>query len=118
MKNLLALVGAVVVLVVGLGWYLGWYKLTTESGHVKVDVDTQEIREDLKKGREAVGTIIDSTGKKVEGKTTSRPLEPTGPWTLPPLDAPPAPKELLFNPDGSVKSPISIGIPPPPPLPK
>jgi hypothetical protein len=115
MKNLLALIGLVVVLVAGLGWYLGWYKLSTDAGHVKVDLDTQEISKDLKKGRDAVGNIIDNNVQKVQGQTTSRVID----VTLPPL-APPPPSSapLQYNPDGSVKSPVTISIPPPPAFPK
>ena len=63
MKNILALIGLVVVLTAGLGWYLGWYKLGTEpgdSGHrvINVDVNTQKITDDLKKGGQKVGEII------------------------------------------------------------
>ena len=122
MKNLLALVGLVVVLVAGGGWYLGWYKLGSEpagSGHrkINVDVNTNKISEDLKKGRETVGGFLD---KNVEGVPASRPLDPNPIITLPSLPKLPeipnaAPIEL--NPDGSLKSPaITITIPPPPPL--
>ena len=114
MKNLLALVGLVVVLVAGLGWYLGWYKLSNEGGHVKLDVDTQEVSKDLKKGRDAVGSIIDQNTKKVEGQTTSRIID----VKLPPLAAPPSAAPLQYNEDGSVKSPVTITIPPPPAFPK
>jgi hypothetical protein len=115
MKNLLALVGAVVVLVAGLGWYLGWYKLSNESGHLKVDVDTQEVAKDLKKGRDAVSNIIDQNAKKVEGQPTSRIID----VKLPPLEPPPpTTAPLQYNTDGSVKSPVTITIPPPPAFPK
>jgi hypothetical protein len=115
MKNLLALIGLVVVLVAGLGWYLGWYKLTSEAGNLKVDIDTKEIRDDLKKGREAVGKILDEHGKPVEASPTSRIID----VKLPPLEPPPPPTAALqFNTDGSVKSPVTITIPPPPAFPK
>jgi len=114
MKNLLALIGAVIVLVAGLGWYLGWYKLSTESGHVKLDVDTQEVSKDLKKGRDAVTNIIEQNTKKVEGQSTSRIID----VKLPPLEAPPSATPLQFNSDGNVKSPVTITIPPPPAFPK
>lgn len=115
MKNLLALIGLVVVLVAGLGWYLGWYKLSAESGHVKVDVDTKEIREDLNKGREAVGNILDQNGKGVPASPTSRIID----VKLPPLEPPPPTSSpIQFNQDGSVKSTVTITIPPPPAFPK
>jgi hypothetical protein len=122
MKNLLALVGAVVVLVGGLGWYLGWYKLGTTAGtdgHTKVtvDVDGNEVRKDLKKGEDAIKGILNRNGKDVPGTPTSRPLDPpSGGFAvpeLPKLPTPPAssaPVELA--PDGSLK--IKIDLPPPP----
>ena len=47
----------------------------------------------------------------------------TGEWDWlkcdwPPLEAPPSGKELQYNQDGSVKSPVTITIPPPPAFPK
>ncbi len=117
MKNLLALVGAVVVIVAGAGWYLGWYKLTTDSGHIKVDLDTKEIKDDLKKGRDIVNGYIDD--KKVEGQPTSL-FEGKGSLTLPSLpklpEIPSAPP-LEFNSDGSLKTTIKIDLPPPPAFP-
>ncbi len=55
MRNLLALLAAVVLIVAGLGWYLGWYHVQTTptaDGHreIKVDVDTKKITADVKKG--------------------------------------------------------------------
>jgi hypothetical protein len=125
MKNLLALVGAVVVLVGGLGWYLGWYKFGTATdgkGHVKTDLDwnVDKVKTDLKKGEQTIESFIDHNGKKVEGTPTSRPLEtPPGGWTLPvlpQLPTPPAAAPIERNADGSLK--ISVDIPPPPVFPK
>jgi hypothetical protein len=81
MRNLLALVGAAVILVAGLGWYLGWYQLSTEpgsDGHMKVNVDVntknvkkseQQTIDFLKK--ETSG--ITNPPKAVEGQPTSNP---------------------------------------------
>jgi hypothetical protein len=124
MRNLLALVGAVVVLVVGLGWYLEWYKLGTEpagSGHRKVnaDVNTDKITEDLKKAREAVGGILHHDEKKVEGQPSGRNSDgswgivPAVPTALPPLPPPPIFSPIEINPDGTPK----VVLPPPPPPP-
>lgn len=121
MKNLLALVGLVVVVVAGAGWYLDWYKLGTEptgSGHTKTEIDwnTDKIKEDGKKVREALSDILDHNGKKVEAQPTSRPLDPPpGGWTLPQLPSlPPTPSAapVEFNSDGSLK----ITVLPPPPI--
>lgn len=119
MKNLLALIGLVVVGGAGLGWHLGWYQIGSEpgeSGHrkIEVDVNTQKVAEDLKKGRETVGTIVNNTvpEKKVEGQTASFSFDPD--VKLPPLPPLPAPPMVepgnLVNPDGTLKT----KIPPPP----
>ena len=92
MKNILALIGLVVVLVVALGWYLGWYQLSTQpgtDGHrtINVDVNQKKILEDeqnLQKKITGAGssdtqgtnTIVPSVPnsapqKKVEGTPTS-----------------------------------------------
>jgi hypothetical protein len=124
MKNLLALVGAVVVLVGGLGWYLGWYKIGTQAGkdghtNVTVDVDGNEIRKDLKKGRDTVEGFFDHNSKSVPGTPTSlQPTPPPGGWTLPELPklpTPPSGADIQRNPDGSLK--LDVTIPPPPVFP-
>src|SRR5205085_2827813 len=57
MRNTLAFLGALVLAVVALGWYLGWYQVFLapgQGGHetVKVDIDTKKVSDDLKKGEE------------------------------------------------------------------
>ena len=124
MRNLLALIGAAVVLVVGLGWYLEWYKLGTEpSGDgrqkITVDVNTDQIKNNLKKGGEFVGDLLHSDQKKVDGQPTGR--NPDGSWgvvpavptALPPLPPPPIFSPIEINPDGTPK----VVLPPPPPPP-
>ncbi len=124
MRNLLALIGAVVVLVVGLGWYLGWYTLGTEPGKVEVDFHTKKIADDIKKGSQSVGDLLNrdqkaSTEKKVEGQPTSNPKDTDGGWKITPGVLPSLPSAptgqgpVQFNPDGSPK----ITIPPPPSFP-
>ena len=51
MKNLLALIGLVVVGVAAIGWYCGWYKLTISKGsegqpEIKTTVNTEKVTED------------------------------------------------------------------------
>jgi hypothetical protein len=91
MRNILALIGAVVLIVAGLGWYFGWYQLGTDpasDGHrkINVDVNTQKIVDDVKKGEQKVSDLIThetkgstppahttttpATQKKVDGQTT------------------------------------------------
>jgi hypothetical protein len=120
MRNLLALVGAVVVLVGGLGWYLGWYKLGVEPGtpgHPKfnVEVETDKIKDDLKKGQESVGGFLHNDPKSVEGIPTGVEKKADGTWNVPSslkdLPAPPSAARVELNPDGTPK----LSIPPPPP---
>lgn len=68
MKNLLALIGLAVVGFAGLGWYLGWYKLSvakTDDGklQIKADVDTQKFQDDSGTFFKNAATVI---GKKLE----------------------------------------------------
>lgn len=51
MRNLLALIGLVVVGFAAVGWYCGWYKLTVTKGsegkpEIKTTVDTDKVTED------------------------------------------------------------------------
>ena len=115
MRNLLALVGALVVGFAGLGWYLGWYKVGVESrapGHptFNVEVETDKITEDWKSGTKKVSGMIE---KRIEGQTTSLPSIPDGNFNIipPPSTLPPPPSVVpgtVLNPDGSLQ------IPPPP----
>ena len=104
MKNILALIGLVVVLVVGLGWYLGWYQFSTQpgaEGHrtINVDVNLKKALEDEQNLQKKItgagsntndpkGTTVvpnvPATEKKVEGQTTSG-------------------GGIRFNPDGSME---------------
>src|SRR5436305_13589405 len=64
LKNLLALVGLVVVAFVGVGWYLGWYNFTATDDangqhHLKIQVNASQITDDLSKGKQKVIMILD-----------------------------------------------------------
>jgi hypothetical protein len=70
MKNFLALVGALVIGVGGVGWYLGWYKVNVSKGsdgntEIKTSVDTKKALDDsgeyLKKAGSLIGEQIDKT---------------------------------------------------------
>ena len=73
MRNILALVGAATVAFLGLGWYLGWYQITSvPSPHgkqsVTVDINPTKITEDVKKGVEKGGQIVDSLRERPAGE--------------------------------------------------
>jgi len=113
MKNLLALVGLVVVGFAGAGWYLGWYKLGVDAhdpNHpkVNVEIESDKFKHDVQKGVKQVGGLVQ---QEVQGTPTSRPVVPT---ELPPLPEPPPPP--AFNPGVNVP-PVNIPLPPPPSLP-
>jgi hypothetical protein len=84
MRNLLALIGLAVVVFLGAGYYLGWYKLDTSTGlngkqHISFEVDTKKIAADskdgLEKAKDKAGDLVDNL-KKDQSEGTS---QPTGP---------------------------------------
>lgn len=65
MRNLLALVAAVVISFFALGWYLDWYKIdtgTAEAGRrsVTLDVNTEKINADSQKGIQKIKDAIEN----------------------------------------------------------
>ncbi|MCS6977260.1 MAG: hypothetical protein NZM31_09685 [Gemmatales bacterium] len=57
MKNLLALLAAVVIIVLVVGYFLNWYSIVgienQSGGHrLQIDVNTDKIKADLKRGKE------------------------------------------------------------------
>jgi ribosomal protein S16 len=68
MRNFLAFVAAMVVVFLGLGWYLGWYNILLEPsgpGHSRLEVDInkdkigQDVQQGVKKGSEKVQEFLD-----------------------------------------------------------
>jgi hypothetical protein len=63
MRNLLALLGLLLVLFAGLGWYMGWYKIKT-GPNVSIDIDSKKVRKDvpnlLNEGKEKVQQWLES----------------------------------------------------------
>ncbi|MCI0739431.1 MAG: hypothetical protein L0Y72_10335 [Gemmataceae bacterium] len=64
MRNLLALLGLSLVIFLGLGWYLGWYKIHSSpsaDGHrqIQIDLNTPKIKQDLNSGREKLRDWLD-----------------------------------------------------------
>jgi hypothetical protein len=100
MKNTLALIGLVVVLAIGLGWYFGWYQFSTspgEDGHrkINVDVNTKKIIEDEQ-----------NLQKKVTGAINNQ-TQQQGTNVVPSVPSPGQEKKgdvqpIRFNDDGSV----------------
>lgn len=81
MRNLLALVGAVVVGFGGIGWYMGWYKLsfTRESDgnlQIKTDVDTNKVNKDVTEGVKNISSAVEAQTHKAANDTNTVP--PTG----------------------------------------
>lgn len=74
MRNLLALVGAAVVAFLVVGWYLGWYQITTPSSptgkqSLQVDINPDKITDDVKKGVEQGGQFVDQLRDKSKGES-------------------------------------------------
>jgi hypothetical protein len=66
---MLALLGLVIVLFAGLGWYLGWYHVAvspTADGHKKIefDVDSSKLKDDVSTGIEKGKEFVDTFRKK------------------------------------------------------
>ena len=81
MRNLLALVGLVVVGFVGVGYYLGWYHFSWLPGkdgkqHINVEVDTKKIGADGQKGLDKVGEF---TKDKLKNEKAPESSEFVGP---------------------------------------
>jgi len=73
MRNFLAFLGAAILTLLGVGWYLGWYKVDRQPstpGHsrLQVDIDQDKIGKDVKTGAGKVKDVID--------KNTSDPALP------------------------------------------
>lgn len=63
MRNLFALIGLLVVVVGGAGWYLGWYKVNVSKNpdgnlQIKTDVDTKKLAGDSSAFFQKVGQMV------------------------------------------------------------
>jgi hypothetical protein len=85
MRNLLALIGLAVVGFAGIGWYMGWYKLSfsrSSDGNleIKTDVNTQKVGADsteaLKNLGAAIGTHVQKAAQ--DAKSTAPTNAPGG----------------------------------------
>lgn len=69
MKNFFAFIGVLVVLLIGIGIWQGWFKFAVNSDEkVTVEVDGKKVKEDGQKAGEAVKDKIEDLKKK-EGET-------------------------------------------------
>jgi hypothetical protein len=103
MRNLLALLGAAILTILVVGWYLGWYNISSTpsntSGHSKleVDINSDKIGQDVKKGEQNVQDFIEKKTPANAPNTT--PAAPTAPSTnvlspfSPPADSNAQPKQ-------------------------
>ncbi len=76
MKNFLAFLAALVIVVAGLGWYLGWYRVSSTplaGGHkkVSVDVNANKVQSDVKKGSE----VVIEKGKQIVEEVSDKAAE-------------------------------------------
>ena len=92
MRNLLALIGLLVVGFLGLGWYLDWYRVAREPGpdgtqRLQVDIDSKKIGADVQHGLRRGSEILDELSKEA-GKAGGKNDPPAA------LHGPPAPAAL------------------------
>lgn len=78
MRNLLALVGAATVTFLAVGWYLGWYQISSRpssagQSSLHVDINPGKITDDVKKGVEKGGEIVDHLRDKTKDDPKSSP---------------------------------------------
>jgi hypothetical protein len=64
MRNLLAFLAALVLTLAGVGWYLGWFEVSSNrsfTGHrqVHIDIDTQKVGKDIEKGKETIEGAVE-----------------------------------------------------------
>ena len=92
MRNLLALAALALLGFVGLGWYLGWYKIQatpTTDGHrqIQIDLNTNKIKTDVAKGETKVHDLISETQgsgtQNTSGTATSFQPAPDGSFVFP-----------------------------------
>jgi hypothetical protein len=75
MRNILAFLAAMVILIGGAGWYLNWFSVQSTAGasgkrQVNIEVDSRKISEDLQKGTEKLQQVIDQT-RAADSSTSS-----------------------------------------------
>lgn len=87
MRNLLALVGLLVVVFAAVGWYCGWYKLSIDRGQdgnvqIQTEVDTKKVADDSTAFFQKVTQMIGEHGQK-DNQPGAAPVNTPGPVTTP-----------------------------------
>jgi hypothetical protein len=92
---MLALFAAVLLTVVGLGWYLDWYKVRSQPASVpgqhsvNIDIDTTKISTDLQKGERKIQQMLENKGKEEAKQNAPDAKKTSDNMTLPSRGAPP-----------------------------
>ncbi len=115
MRNILALVAAAALIVVGLGWYLGWYHVqTTPSSdghqHISIDVDKKKIAEDVKHGVHEGTQKVEEFIKK-EGGTTPAGSTPPRVQVSPDHPISGVQSRFKYNSDGTIEYTGEVSTP-------
>lgn len=84
MRNFLAFLGAAILTLLGVGWYLGWYKVDRQPsspGHsrIQVDIDQDKIGKDVKTGADKVKDAIDRNTSDTAPPTDKKPVSGINP---------------------------------------
>jgi hypothetical protein len=70
MRNMLALFATGILTVVGLGWYLGWYKVRSQPASVpgqrsvQIDFNTKKSTKDIQQGEQKIQQMIENKTKE------------------------------------------------------
>ena len=80
-RNLLAVIGLLVVVVGGVGWYMGWYKLSFTRGtdgnlEIKTDVDTNKVSSDTSNAFKNISAAVNNVEKKAQDAQTTPATSP------------------------------------------
>jgi hypothetical protein len=90
MRNLLALAAALVLAFIVVGWFRGWYQVSSKPGatgrEYDVNFNRPKISQDLEKGEEKV---LDILNKKVKQASSQQPGEPVQQTVVPGAVPPP-----------------------------
>jgi hypothetical protein len=114
-RNLLALIGLLVVGVGGLGWYMGWYKLSftrTSDGNIeiKTDVDTKKVTTDGSNLLKNISSTVENKANQAAKDASAAP--PAGTPGATPGPVAPAQGSSL-NPLAPAPAAVVPAVPPP-----